>query len=88
MTEGQSDALSRVERHRLRDIERGLAEDDPDFAAEFDDIEHSGGRASRSRRRKVIGMVVLGVLGVGSIAAGLMLAQPIIGVAGSPEPPG
>lgn len=78
----QNEALNRAERQRLRDIERGITQDDPDFAAEFAEIELSDEFASPSGQQRIIWLSVLGVLGIGSLVAGLILASPIIGLFG------
>jgi hypothetical protein len=77
-----ADALNRVERQRLRDIEGALVQDDPDFAAAFADIAPDAEPASRSRPRQTVWLSIGGFLGVAVLAAGLVLAWPILGVLG------
>ncbi|UTT62197.1 DUF3040 domain-containing protein [Microcella humidisoli] len=68
--------LSEHEQRLLEEMERNLYQNDADFVATV-----SGRRGKPNYRLIVIG-ALLAVAGVGALVAGVIVRQPIIGVAG------
>lgn len=68
--------LSEQEQRLLEEMERSLYHNDADFVATV------GTRQGRPNVRTIIIGILIGIVGVAVIVAGVMLHQPIIGVAG------
>lgn len=68
--------LSEQEQRLLEEMERSLYHNDADFVATV------GTRQGRPNVRTIIIGILIGLLGVAVIVTGVMLHQPIIGVAG------
>ncbi|HEY0261209.1 MAG TPA: DUF3040 domain-containing protein [Lacisediminihabitans sp.] len=68
--------LSEQEQRLLEEMERSLYHNDADFVATV------GSRRGRPSYRSVVVGILLGVVGVAVIVTGVVLHQPIIGIAG------
>ncbi|WP_394768908.1 DUF3040 domain-containing protein [Lacisediminihabitans sp.] len=68
--------LSEQEQRLLEEMERSLYHNDADFVATV------GSRHGRPSYRAIVVGILVGLLGVGVIVTGVMLRQPLIGVAG------
>jgi hypothetical protein len=68
--------LSEQEQRLLEEMERSLYHNDADFVATV------GARQGRPSVRTIIVGILIGILGVAVIVGGVVLHQPIIGVAG------
>ena len=69
--------LSEQEQRLLDEMERSLYQNDAEFVAAV-----SGGGRGRMNYTALVSGILVAVLGVGLLVAGIMLRQPIIGVAG------
>jgi len=69
--------LSEQEQRLLDEMERSLYQNDAEFVAAV-----SGGGRGRTNYTALVSGILVAVLGVGLLVAGIMLRQPIIGVAG------
>ncbi|PJJ55102.1 DUF3040 domain-containing protein [Compostimonas suwonensis] len=68
--------LSEQEQRLLDEMERNLYQNDADFVATV------GTRNGRVNYRAIILGILLALVGVGALVAGVILQQPLIGVAG------
>ena len=68
--------LSEQEQRLLEEMERGLYQNDADFVATV------GNRQGRTNYRTLAVGVLIGVVGVVTLVAGVIVQQPLIGVLG------
>ena len=68
--------LSEHEQHLLEEMERGLYHNDSDF------VSTVGPHRGRPSYRTIVIGALIGILGVAVIVTGVVLHQPIVGVAG------
>ena len=68
--------LSEQEQRLLEEMERSLYQNDADFVAAV------GGRGGRRNYRTVVIGILVAIVGVAAVVAGVVLRQPIIGIAG------